>query len=787
MKIKIILFAILLFSANLVHSQNSVTDRTNEIIIPSQSSDIITNSYYRKANNQSFKKIKRISKESDFNIHIPAGESILLEYNAKGKYVHQYAIHHYDSLTWQALEAIEKAPDWLKNDLRDVLVQLDKEFQNKWSEYILQTKDPYVDEIIFSIANLSPTYLSSEYAYKKMFDINAEYIYKYDSILNYVEVVDYGSAANGGNYYSTTKYKQKDSLGNIYETEIPKEIYYWYVVHPKITDEIPGFVEPSKVEKDHKEVMTDPDNGFFWREYVLEHNDAGIPNESFGAYQTFVDTNSRITASGYSTETEYQALAHHVLDTLSVATYIWDKETTGGSSNLMKFDYVIAILERYVNSCMHFWSTPQERPHQPIRILKWGVGRCGEHEDISAAVGRAALIPSSGIEASSSDHVWNGFFIDDDWHSWEAVGGLINRGYPDGDGNRWASVNLRRSDGITDLDVVDMFSNQSGTINVHVVDKWHKPIDGATVTLFAKHSSNTNIYYDNVRITDQNGLAEFTVGNDRIYYCRVYALGKQNPAGNYVDRLTNPVVPDRVYNSTVRFSDITIDELDDFVLNNLDTITNNSTDTFMSFDFEITDEYIYGGGSHDDMGSIQVREHRKTNAGISFFELSENNFNKMLTTNNPDAFNIKENILSLDTNVAVSCSNNSFFVIRNTNMQNFINITGEIALLMSDDKMILDIGVHDTIFNPSLRKKPMDVVIGPNPTNNLVTIKLNNKNLKSITVYDMLGKLVNNIENISSNQYTLKLFSEHNGIYIIKIIDENNEKIIKKVFLNNQI
>jgi hypothetical protein len=152
------------------------------------------------------------------------------------------------SLSETAFQAINKSPEWLQAELSSVLAQLEPEKQLLWSNLILSTQDPYVDEIAFCIAYSSPQYLNSTFALPELFTENATAIYSLATELPYVEIIDTGNSATGGDYYSTTRYFKKNTNGEMQQVTVPQEIYYWYIVHPKLTDEIAAYINPSVVE-----------------------------------------------------------------------------------------------------------------------------------------------------------------------------------------------------------------------------------------------------------------------------------------------------------------------------------------------------------------------------------------------------------------------------------------------------------------------------------------------------------------------------------------------------------
>ena len=69
--------------------------------------------------------------------------------------------------------------------------------------------------------------------------------------------------------------------------------------------------------------------------------------------------------------------------------------------------------------------------------------------------------------------------------------------------------------------------------------------------------------------------------------------------------------------------------------------------------------------------------------------------------------------------------------------------------------------------------------IYPNPTNSLLTIS-SNQILKSITVFDLVGKEIFN-ETIINKSATINLEKCQSGLYFIKVVNENGEVTTKKI------
>lgn len=184
-------------------------------------------------------------------------------------------------LTNLAKQAIEYAPEWLRIALADNFSRINSSYQDIYANLILKAQDPYVDEIAFTVDNLASQTLQSSEMDTNLLIENAEYVYKNDTCPDYVAIIDSGSASSGGNYYSTTSYYIQEN-SDTFEYTLPKEIYYWFIVHPKLHKELPAYINPSTGNP------ADPPTGVFWRNYLFNHADVGylLLIEQFGWHQT---------------------------------------------------------------------------------------------------------------------------------------------------------------------------------------------------------------------------------------------------------------------------------------------------------------------------------------------------------------------------------------------------------------------------------------------------------------------------------------------------------------------
>ena len=395
------------------------------------------------------------------------------------------------ALTPNALAAVEKAPSRFRALLSYRLSELGSDDQERWAAIVNAAEDPYIDEIVFSIANLSALFLSSGYAYPELVTLNAELVYEFDADLSYAEVVDYGTSADD-DYYSTVRYWKIDPDTNTVLVEMPEDIYYWYLVHPKLTDEIPAFIDPDIEEKKprHCNNIADPPAGVFWRDFLYNHADDGYPL---------------------------------LRDMLSECTGIFDytNYSNPGMATRKLTDWILQSLD---------FTSDWERPHQPVRIYRKHWGRCGEHQDITAAVSRAALIPCRGISSISTDHVWNEFW-DESWVQWEPVNNSFNNPliYENGWGKVFASVFGWRSDGVWHS-VTDRYSEGLCSITVRVEDSLGRPVDGADIYLYIHSGVYTR---DNCGQTNNAGEYTFLCGEDHCIYARIVSAIGRDPEDPY--------------------------------------------------------------------------------------------------------------------------------------------------------------------------------------------------------------------------------------------------------------
>ena len=287
-------------------------------------------------------------------------------------------------LTELALEAVALAPDWLQDDLAIAFNELEDTDQDDLAMLIVDVADPYlIDEIAFAIAHTSHEVLSYGWFYPELLTLNAELIYAYDPLLDFVQIEDVGEPLVDPDYYTTTTYRIEEEDGTVVEKTVDRDIYYWYVVHPRLEDEWPLFVDGWDSSD-----PSSPDNGWFWREFLWDAAAEECPADKtcylLQDYFTDIDV---VWKSKAETRTDNGAIGE-------IIQFVWDTIDFGAGD---------------------------ERPVQPVRIYTVERGNCGEHADLTSAAARTALIPCRNVGARSNDHTWDEFW-DDRWIAWEPIG-----------------------------------------------------------------------------------------------------------------------------------------------------------------------------------------------------------------------------------------------------------------------------------------------------------------------------------------------------------------------------
>lgn len=585
-----------------------------------------------------------------------------------------------DPVTLLAYQAIDYAPDWLSLELRDAFGRLDSDFQDSLAQIILDAVDPYVDEVAFLVAHTAPEVLTHASLYTDLFLENAVGVYAADPYLDYADIVDYGSASVGGDYYSTISYQTAAARGTT-TVELPKERYYWDIVHFRITDEIPTYIDPATGGS------TDPPTGRFWREYVFTHADSGYPilRDALAGVQTLWEGNV-------------------------------DSKTNGA----------VGVVTQWIQDCLNFGSGA-ERPIQPVRILAIHLGRCGEHADITAAAARAALISTNSPSAIASDHTWNEFW-DRRWIPWEPVNNYVDSGWHyEGWGKSFNAIFNWRGDDWT-WTVTERYT-PACTLVVAVTDSFGYPVDGARVTV-AKRGDGAVYSVSAWDYTDHNGNAQFMVGDNQEIRVRFDSDIGTWPSGPLYRMVCELSIPDTLY----YYSRGILGERPQTPILPAPPPLHRSGEYQMRVNWGTSDEFIYGANQ---IGGSKVFSRHLSGGAVNFFICDETNYAAYTSPDTFYAYEIMDDEDSADVAFTLPGEGDWYAVL--SNEEHIVNsqiVQGTVEIYYRVETGVADGGA------PALRTTLGEN--RPNPFNPLTTIRFSmaEEGPVQIAVYDISGRQV---------------------------------------------
>jgi hypothetical protein len=153
----------------------------------------------------------------------------------------------------EAIAVLELLPEWLARDLRAQLRLRPLGEQVRLAELIRSCPDDrLLDEVAFAAAHLAPE--AAQVSDLGLLIDNAQLIYDTAELLDYVEIVEHEDPEP----YTTLAYTFLGAEGT--ETwELPRDDYYWLVVHPMLDDEVLAPVNPTTGGRQNE--------GWFWRAY----------------------------------------------------------------------------------------------------------------------------------------------------------------------------------------------------------------------------------------------------------------------------------------------------------------------------------------------------------------------------------------------------------------------------------------------------------------------------------------------------------------------------------------
>jgi hypothetical protein len=390
---------------------------------------------------------------------------------------------------------------WLRPLLASAFRRLGDSAAVFYANLIDTTPAPWKDEVAFTVATIGPEVLTNHVFNPAVIGDNARWVYLLDDSLPYVELVE---RSHSDGPYTTARYRVLQGTDTVW-VELPRDIYYYYVVHPTTSDEIPRLDD--YVYNKH------------WREYFFCDADSGFPR--LGDYikqaQVVWFRQRQVEPVGRPFEPGDNALD-------VIGNWVTRTNVAGASGN---------------------------RPIHPNVIAHEHNGNCGEIQDLWTAACRTCLIPTVNCSDPCEDHVWNEFW-DGSWLplASDPATHIADSGvaYEEAHGGskRISGVFNWRPDGLW-WSVTGHFSNAC-SLYVRVLDALGRPMDGCRVLVYSEG------WYGGLSTctggcTDANGAVPFELGDLRNFYLQV-----GTPLGTWPDASNSTRVVTTSQTGAVYFS-----------------------------------------------------------------------------------------------------------------------------------------------------------------------------------------------------------------------------------------
>jgi|GEM_PF-885081 len=352
----------------------------------------------------------------------------------------------------------------------------------------------YQDEIAFCIGHTSPEVLRVmvRMGQAGIFARNAKAIYDIaPKLSSYVEIIEHDG-------WTTCSYRTGGS-----RMELPRDDYYWYVVHPRILYEVPVAINSSWWDKT-------PEQYGITREQWWQHNENIYLNQekaSFWREEMTTDTSFGESFVNLAANADSLEKAREKMHNLLYPTGNFEKDPRHNIFGYLTNDLF------------------------PWLIFKKAYGSCGEQSIMHCAVSRTLLIPCMVVVDRGEDHQWNETWMAGEWHHVEPSGDGKSYDQPwvyevgwgktvsditswRGDDNHFSTIPTVYKTKPNDRPTVLSYT-ETGKVVFKITDSNNKPVEAALISVRSGWNGANSAA--NWEYTNFQGICTFNLGFEPYY------------------------------------------------------------------------------------------------------------------------------------------------------------------------------------------------------------------------------------------------------------------------------